>query len=200
MTVKDILGIMDISPQQIRYGTFIAAFILILYITTIALSTWMLVYTFKLEKENCECALGWKHKYVQALLIIGMISPAISLITSTYPYGIIVDMCVAILTLMYIPITYTYIRDMEESMCGCSVDPARTALKVINYINIVAISLLVLFLIIIPMVSGYSKKKESDITEIVLASPISAPARSANRLIADIPSKTSRKSSRSSRK
>lgn len=208
--IKSLAKVMDISPQMVRYGTFIAAFIMLLYITSIALSTWILVYTFKLEKDKCECSLGWKHQYIQALLIISMILPVISLLTSTFKYGFIIDVCIVLLSLIYIPVVFTYIRDMEKSQCGCSADPARTALKVINYINIASISLLILFLIVIPLISNFLGKKEttrssesSYARNFIVSSPISAPARSANILLENTisPKKTSskRESKRSSK-
>ena len=138
----------------------------LVYLTIVALNIWILTYMFKLEKNNCKCALGWKHKFVQSMIMILLIYQFISFFMdkeSRVTKGI--KMIMGVLAIVYIIITFMYVKELEDTDCKCSEDPARTTLKVLNYINIALISIIIIitiigFIMFRNMMNSINTKKE----------------------------------------
>lgn len=123
----------------------------------IALHIWILYYIIQLQKSNCECALGMKHKIIRAYLSV-MIPLNLLMLTfqimrsSTLASWIkghpttttSIYTLILLIKAIYIAIVFMYIRELKETKCDCSVHNARTALEMLNYLAIIVVSILII--------------------------------------------------------
>ncbi len=200
------------GPSLFAYITAFAIVGLLLYVTIWGLYIWILTYMFKLEKQNCKCALGWKHKFIQVYMIMHIAMLPLVLIANltgirnTKPVIILFKLMstfISLGSLVFIPTVYMYIQDLEKNGCSCSKDSARTTLKVLNYFTIgLIIFAIVLFIASLIFEMKETKKRESDKNRLLAIenTPVFAPAKTATDVINSIPSKGSKKIKRKSRK
>lgn len=113
----------------------LALALMFLPIAILGLSIWIIVYTFRLESDNCKCALGWKHRFIQVALFINCASflfPPLQILTIP-------------LTIAFIVVGFMYLNEIEdEEKCSCAQNSAITGLRSLIYMNMVTISLFVI--------------------------------------------------------
>ena len=121
-----------------------------------AIYIWILHYLIQLEKSKCECALGLKHRIIKTYLTI-MIPLSVFMIalqimhTSSVPNAIkqhpkktvMIYVILLMIKIAFIGTVFMYIRELKETKCDCSVNHARNALEILNYLSIVITTLLV---------------------------------------------------------
>ena len=136
----------------------------LLWLIFLVLDIWILVYTFKLRKIHCSCAINWKLTYIQVILSMSILFLLFTIgnnvvkqsgggLLSSMPKGLKVGFFVFtilfnIATIVNIGIVYSYIKQIEKDMCACAEDPAKEAMKYINYINIIIIFMFVSWMLI----------------------------------------------------
>lgn len=169
--------IIDFKMAMSSRGLAVSAMIVILLaLTMYALSIWILVYMFKLEKTNCKCALGWKHRFIQVMLFVILLNPFLVLLGRKAKIENVVRSITGILSLVYIVITFMYVKELEDSKCGCSEDSARTTMKVINYINIAVLSMFILAMIVGSVILVKAVGSSNDPLLSINKSPALAPS------------------------
>lgn len=122
---------------------------LLIFAPGIAISGTILYYLNRLRTENCECALNWKHDFLFAYMIIGILSGSYSILTGKDVYGnsnLLLLISLA-LVISYFIIGYQYLDDLESKPCPCSVSDIRTLFKYYLYFNIALLSFSVIIAI-----------------------------------------------------
>jgi hypothetical protein len=126
-------------------------------IAIIAINIWVIVYTFKLRKNKCECAIDNRLTFIQFALIFNM---TIGLFVAM-SYGVtnhILRAISIIIGIIYVIISILYIRDMRKTNCACSEDTARDVWEVLVYISAV---LYVLMAVTTVVSLGMNRKQKS---------------------------------------
>ena len=98
-----------------------------------ALHLWILYYLVQLQKSNCSCALGLKHRLIRTYLSIMIPLTVLMIILSIIRSGTLATFIhrnpqttVAIyvgfllLKIAYIATVFLYIRELKDSQCDCS--------------------------------------------------------------------------------
>ena len=197
---------------------------IVFYLAYIGIVIWILQYLFDLEKKHCNCALTWHLNYIKAILIGYIIMIVMGLVlnrviltsdmekttkSSILRVYTIISGIFGIASLVSIGVTLYYIKKLEDEDCKCSEDPARTALKVLTYVQIALLSIAIVVILMIMSIgvsflSSMKKDKESksSSTRIVpISTPVSAPIHSVQSVIPSVPgSKSKSKKSKSSKK
>jgi hypothetical protein len=128
----------------------------ILWLSYLAFAGWFLVYLFKLSEKKCECALTWHRKVLIALLFIMVMGHILRNVSSM---NLLMKNLQGLASTCFIIISLVYIFQLRKIKCGCSNDPARTTMEVLNwmYIGFTAFVLLML-LILSPFISFLKNK------------------------------------------
>jgi hypothetical protein len=189
---------MSMEMSSRGYGGLLA-FLMLLVITIYGLNIWSLTYMFKLEKNKCQCSLGWKHRFIQVMLFVILLQPILFTVADKFNMGNIVRGIISIASIAYVVIAFMYIKELEDTKCYCSDSPARTTLKVLNYINIALIVILIVaFIFAIKMLAKVMKDSNKAPALSIERAPLLAPARATNDIIQSIPSNSSKKIKRKS--
>lgn len=109
----------------------------------VAISGTILYYLNYLRTEKCECALNWRHDFLFAYMIIGILVGSYSVLTGKNMLDVVPLLFPVFfaLAIAYYVIGYQYLDDLESKPCPCSVSDIRTFFKYYLYFQIAVTSL-----------------------------------------------------------
>lgn len=128
-------------------------------------------YLYKLRKEKCECAFGWKHSYLTVYVAWNLFVAILLMVLNKNNMAQLMGKHVGpvalygvvsfILLLAYIVIAYQYVQELETKPCPCSLHPIRTAFKWFIYLQIALMVLVtaIMFMGMMAAMNGLAKSK-----------------------------------------
>jgi hypothetical protein len=115
---------------------------------TISILVWfyILKYIFQLESDQCLCALDWRHTYIKYYIIFVIAFLFLNLFNSSKP-NILTAMITFVTFIMYTGVVFSYISDLKKLSCSCSEHTARNILEAVNYLQIIIISFVLIYVL-----------------------------------------------------
>ena len=130
---------------------------LILYAIAIILYVFLIKYIIMLEKTGCACSQDWRREFIKYyfIFLIVMLIVKFALADSTLmkfisPFSFIILLAAVV-------IIYQYVNDLKIKKCKCSAGQMRNILEIFNYIQIILLAIVLLFVIYMMVVSSNSK-------------------------------------------
>ena len=122
----------------------------------------ILYYLHNLESADCNCIKDWRHNYIKYFAILLICFYIISLVM---PSAVKLLWVIAILGLINAYAFFTYIGDLNSTMCTCAVDKQPTLNSIMQFYRwlyiITIFSSIILFIIMFVILGGmyHSSKK-----------------------------------------
>ena len=128
----------------------------VLSLVFFALNVWFLYFIDHLDNRGCQCAEGWRRKFIEFMLAVFVLLFLIGLFFPIGKYmGGIVALVYFALVVAYIVIVRQFIESLTTSGCKCATDTnAFWWLSAINILQIVVLFLAVLLMLMAILFTG----------------------------------------------
>lgn len=112
---------------------------------------WIYFYLIKLYKIGCECAMSPSYYFLAFYMSLSIVMLAIGASLYTYPDILPVYLGFAfvyfILTLVFIFVTFGYVRELEEKQCKCAGDFGPDIIYIFAWLRILSFILAILSIV-----------------------------------------------------
>jgi len=126
---------------------------LMVQIAVIVLFAYFIHYFKQLKQEQCTCALSWRTKLLQFVLM-GMILIMVARMFLRGKWDNILSMVALIMSLTFILVTFQFSMKVRKDQCECAMTPAFRVLDIVNMVQVFLL-MLYLFFYVVGMILVY---------------------------------------------
>ena len=133
------------QPDVSLNATFRILFLMLvlIQIAWIMLFAYFLHYFQKLKEVGCKCAIGWRSKVLQVVML-SMIGLLVLQMALRGKYGGVLSLVQFLLVITFIVVTRQFLHATRSTQCVCA---QTTAFRALDIVNIIMIFMLVLMLL-----------------------------------------------------
>lgn len=156
-TPKFISENMSKSKALVEMDKYIRPPMVVILVIYIVLMFIILDYIRKLEQTGCVCSTDWRRDFISWYVIIVLVWYVIQLLVTmfgstdmlaiTNGFGLI-PFIVGIMTIIFVIVSYGYVKRLKEEKCKCSEAVGRTVLQILTWWYIVIWALVFVGLLI----------------------------------------------------
>lgn len=130
-----------IVPDYRGVVQFMHVLLLVLQVTWIVLFAYFIHYFTKLKSSGCLCAVGWRSKAMQ-MLLIAMIILFVATILLRGRFGLATNYLIIACVLAFVVISYQFVHETRHSHCECAKTRAFRALDIFTIIMMFVFALM----------------------------------------------------------